>query len=208
MADQWLPQFAGKDVFGLEEKELFSGYSRICRYSFQHPLFSGGQSHSIHREVFLRPKAIAVLLLDPDQEQIVLIEQFRVGALSEPNGPWLLEIVAGVVDEHEDLEKAAFRETKEETGCTILSLLPVGAYLASPGVSNEKLFIYCGRVQAPKTGIYGLSEEGEDIKVHVLSIETAFQLLAQGKIVSAPAVIALQWLHINRFALRFPQEIE
>lgn len=206
MANQWLPQFTHKDLIKLEEKEMYSGYSRVVKYCIQHPLFIGGENRSQTLEAVLRPNAVAVLLYDPDAKKVVLIEQFRIGALNEAESPWLLEIVAGVVSPGEDLEVAARRETEEEAGCQILSLIPVCGYLTSPGYSNEKIFIYCGRVKASEAGgIYGLVEEGEDIKVHVLPIELAFKLMSDGKIGSSPTLIALQWLKINLSSLQFPQ---
>ncbi len=207
MITPWASQFRLQDLKILEEKEVFSGYSHIKQFTFQYPLFSGGTSQPIPREVIFRPSAVTVLLIDPAEKKVVLVEQFRAGALSNAAGPWLLELVAGVCEEGERPEETAYREVKEETGCEILSLIPICSYFTTPGISVEKIFIYCGKVKAPQLNhqTFGIVEEGEDIKVCVLSVDEVFQLLAEGKIVSSPALIGLQWLQLNFRTLHFPQ---
>jgi ADP-ribose pyrophosphatase len=208
MTIQWKPQFVKEDALIAGEELLFSGYGQIKKLDLQFPLFKGGLSNLVSRELYHRPPAVAVLLFDPEQSKVVMVEQIRMGAFSEDN-PWLLEIVAGVCDEGENRVETAYREVKEETGCTILSLLPIVHYLASPGISDEKIFIYCAQVVAPITGgVHGLAEEGEDIKVHVFSLEEVFELLSLGKIISGPAVVALQWLKLNYLSLHFPLHAE
>ena len=43
------------------------------------------------------------------------------------------------------------------------------------------------------TGIHGLACENEDIRVHVVSREQAYQWVEEGIIDNAASVIALQW---------------
>ena len=149
----------------------------------------------MQRECLERGQAVAVLLYDPKRDQVVLIEQFRLGALHAPDGPWLLEIVAGIVEPSEAKPDVACREALEEAGCKVLDLIPVCECFVSPGGASEMVTVYCGRVNAElAAGIHGLSEEHEDILVHVFSRTEALQLLHDGRICSAPTVIALQWL--------------
>ncbi|OGT63118.1 MAG: hypothetical protein A3E85_04030 [Gammaproteobacteria bacterium RIFCSPHIGHO2_12_FULL_45_12] len=73
----------------------------------------------------------------------------------------------------------------------------------SPGGSNERLHLFCGRIDASDVGgIHGLKEENEDIRALVLSREEAFSLLQEGRIKTSPAIISLQWLQLNRDSLR------
>lgn len=201
----WKPQFVKEEVAIIKEEILFSSYCQIKKWEMRFPLFNGGLSHPVSRELLHRPPAVAVLLYDPENDKIVLIEQIRMGAFNAEN-PWLLEIVAGVCDKEESREETACREVEEETGCRVLGLIPILSYWVSPGISDEKTFIYCAKILAPASeSVHGLAEEGEDIKVHVFSSEEAFALLASGNIVSSPAIIALQWLKLNRSSLHFPQ---
>lgn len=203
----WAPQFGQKDATLLEEVSLLSSYLEVKRMKFQYALFQGGVSKPVLREVILKPEAVAVLLIDPDKEQVILVEQFRTGALFHVDGPWLLELVAGVCDKNEDPKETVIREVKEETGCDVLSIVPICAYLTTPGISAEKIHVFYARIKAPihNHEIHGMAEEGENIKVWALSFDEALQLLAEGKIVSSPTVIGLQWLQINRASLYFPE---
>ena len=95
------------------------------------------------------------------------------------------------------------REAEEEAGCKITDLIPVHHYYSSPGSSNEKIQIYFARTETEGLGgIYGIDEEGEDIRVHIVSSETAFEWLDSGRIDSALPIIALQWFRLNRDSIR------
>lgn len=178
----------------------YDGFFRMEKYRLRHELFQGGWSPDITRECLERGHAVAVLLYDPDHDQVVLLEQFRVGALDFPGGPWLLEIVAGIMDDpDESAEEVARRETVEEAGCELLELLPICHYLVSPGGTSESITLFCGRVNATGiSGFRGLPEEHEDIRLHVVSRREALELLYAGRINSAAPIIALQWLELNR----------
>lgn len=181
----------------------YDGFFRMEKYRLRHELFQGGWSPDITRECLERGHAVAVLLYDPEQDQVVLLEQFRVGALEFPGGPWLLEIVAGIMDDpSETAEDVARRETVEEAGCELLDLLPICHYLVSPGGASESIRLFCGRINAAGIGgLRGLAEEHEDIRVHVVSRAEALDLLKAGRINSAAPIIALQWLELNRLGL-------
>ena len=86
------------DVEIIEKTVCYEGFFRIERYRLKHRLYNGSWSGEIVRELFERGHAAAVLPYDPVRDEVVLIEQFRVGALAAPGGPWLMEIVAGVID--------------------------------------------------------------------------------------------------------------
>ena len=182
---------------------VYNGFFRLERYRLRHRLFSGAWSHELAREVFERGHAAAVLPYDPGRDQVVLIEQFRVGALEAPGGPWLLEIVAGVIDAGETPVEVIRREAVEESGCTLQDIVPICEYLVSPGGTSERLTLFCGKVDASLAGgTHGLAEEGEDTRVVVLEFAEAVAHLQAGKISAAAPIIALQWLMLNREQLR------
>lgn len=192
-----------KDVEILDKTVCYKGFFRIDRYHLRYRLFNGDWSQPMTRELFERGHAAAVLPYDPVRDEVILIEQFRVGAMDVPDGPWLLEIVAGIIEPDEIAEDVVKRESVEEANCNISDLIPLYDYLASPGGMTERIALFCGRTDATLAGgVYGVIEEGEDIKVHVVSLETALQLLKSGKINSASAIIALQWLAFNRDLVR------
>ena len=190
--------------FDMVDKAIvYDGFFRLEKYRLRHELFAGGWSPEIGRECLERGHAVAVLPYDPQRDQVVMIEQFRIGALEQGNGPWLMEIVAGIIGPGESKLDVARREAMEEAGCELLDILPVCEYLVSPGGTSESITLYCGRVDAGGIGgVYGLAEEHEDIRVQVLSGDEALALLQSGRVLSATALIALQWLALHRAELR------
>ena len=107
------------DVEVLDRKTVCQSYFRIDRYRLKHRLFGGGWSAPVMREVFERGHSCACLLYDPKADVVILIEQFRAGAFAAGMGPWLIECVAGIIDEGETPEDVARRESGQECGCTV-----------------------------------------------------------------------------------------
>jgi ADP-ribose pyrophosphatase len=197
------PELTERDVEILERDEAYRGYFRIDRYRLRHRLHTGGWSGPMTREVFERGHAAAVLPYDPVLDSVVFIEQFRVGAYAAGRPPWLLEVVAGIIEAGETAESVVRREAVEEAGCEIRELVPIADYLVSPGGTSESVAIFCGRVDASRAGgIHGKAEEHEDIRVIVLPFAEAKKRLEEGMIDNATALISLQWLALNRDRLR------
>jgi ADP-ribose pyrophosphatase len=200
-----------KDVRVFVKNSPFKGYFRIDRYRLTHRLFEGGWSTPMTREVFERGHAVGVLLYDPDRDVVVLIEQFRIGAYAVQRAlkfrrrvsPWLMEVVAGIVETGESPEDVARRESLEEAGCEIRDLVHICDYMVSPGGSTETVILFCGRVRAPRHGsIHGIDAEHEDIRVHVVPSARALKWLDSGLACNSMIVIALQWFRLNRNLLR------
>ena len=187
----------------IEKTAVYNGYFRINRYLLRHELFAGGMSATIKREVFERGHAVGVLPYDPIRDEVVLIEQFRIGAYVANFAPWLTEIVAGIIEDGETPEDVAKRETLEEAGLTITELMPMCRYVGSPGGASESVQVFLGRVDATDAGgIHGLNSEDEDIRVQAMPWTEARALLDQGKITNALGLVALQWLALNRDDVR------
>ncbi|MGL0815863.1 ADP-ribose diphosphatase [Vibrio vulnificus] len=194
--------FTPEDVEVLSKEPLFQGFFKMIKYRFRHKLFAGGWSNVIEREMFERGHAAAMLPYDPIRDQVVLIEQIRVGAL-EHQHPWQLEIVAGMIDRDESAEAVVRREAQEEAGLEVGQLVSVVSYYPSAGGCSEKLDVFVGEVDASKAhGIHGLDYEDEDIRVHVMTREQAYDLVKQGKIENGASIIALQWLELNHLQLK------
>lgn len=192
-------QFSDQDVEILEQETAYQGYFRIDRYQLRHRLFAGGWSKSLPRELFERGHAAAAILYDPHRDQVVLIEQFRIGALRHQNNPWLFELIAGIMQPDETPLEVVHRETQEEAGLAILDIVPIYDYFVSPGGTSEKVALFCAKIDASQAGgIHGLAEEGEDIRVHVISATDAFAALTAGEISNAATIIALLWLRLNK----------
>jgi len=197
------PSLDSTDVEIIERKTLFQAYFRIDRYRVRHRLFAGGWSGEVVREVFERGHAAAVMPYDPRRDLVLLVEQFRVGALSAGRRPWVLEVPAGIIEADETAEEVARREVVEEAGVAVDTLELMYEFLATPGGSSETCALYCGRADLGKAGgIFGLPEEHEDIRVLVMPADAALKLMADGRVENATAIVALQWLALNRDRLR------
>lgn len=197
------PVFNNKDVKISKTEPLYRGFFKLIRYEFTHRLFEGGWSQTVSREILERGHAVAVLLYDPKCQEFVLIEQVRIGAMATSDSPWLMEVVAGMIDESELPEEVCRREAKEEAGVDILRLHKALSYLSSPGGTTERLHIYIGEVDATQAhGVHGLEYENEDILVRRVAVDDAIEWLNDGKIDNAAAVIALQWYLLNQQKLQ------
>lgn len=199
------PVLNQSDVRIADRKTVYQGFYQVQKVKLQHRLFQGGWSKVLDRELVLRLPAVAVLMYDATTDQVVLIEQFRVGAMTHEKGPWQLEMVAGMIDTLETPEQVAVRECKEESGAIIdqNDLELVCKYLVSSGGSNETLAIYCAPVDASQViGVHGLATEGEDIQVCVLERQALGQMLEQGKLTNAATIIAAQWLQQHYLRLQ------
>ncbi len=187
------------DIDIVKQTTCFQGFFRIDQYRLRHTLFGGGISEEMSRELFERGHAVAMLPYDPSLDQVVLIEQFRIGALHDPDGPWMTEIVAGMIAEGETAEAVALRESIEESGCEVTDLQRICRYYPSPGACSETIELFCGRVDASHAGgIHGLDEEHEDIRVISIGFEEAMSWVESGRLNSAAVIIALQWLAMNK----------
>lgn len=186
-----------------QRDNCFQGFYRLDKLHLRHELFAGGMGKPISRELFVRHDAVCVLPYDPLRDEVVLIEQFRVGAMGKVANPWLVEMVAGLIDKDEQPEEVAHREAQEEAGLVFSALWPITKYFPSPGGSDEYVHLYLGHCDSQGAGgLHGLEEEGEDIRVKVWAFEDALQAVRDGRIINAATIIAIQWLALNRDEVR------
>jgi len=197
------PTFNPDDVDVIERENVYQGFFTMQTLRLKHRLFRGGWSGEIKRELFVRGDAVAAVLYDPERDLIGLIEQFRVGALKEPLGPWCLEVVAGMIESGETTEEVMRREIGEEANVHNCQLEYICNYLSSPGGSDERLHLFCALCDLSDAGgVYGLEGENEDIRMLTFAADTVFDNLHDGRFNNAATLICLQWLQLNRSRLR------
>jgi ADP-ribose pyrophosphatase len=195
--DSWVAEYSNEDFEVTSKRLLAQSFFKFEEFNVKHKTFEG-ECITIQRDLLYKPNSVAVLLFDAKLKSIVLIEQFRIGAIDHPRSPWLLELVAGLVEPGESIEDVAKRETIEESGLVVDSLEHICKFSPSPGGVREYIDLYCAHVDASTAGgVHGLKGEGEDIKVHVFSLDTTLAMLGCGEIDNAPAIIALQWLQLK-----------
>jgi len=176
-----------------------NGFFKLNRYRLRHSSFHGGWCAEIERERLEQLAAVSVLLYDPLLDMLVLVEQFRIGLMDSTDPPWSIETVSGFCDKaHENAETVARREVVEETGCELKALTPIGEFYVSPGMSVERINLYCGWVDAGLAdGVHGLEHEGEEMRVVTLPRTQAVDQLFR-QLNTTSIVIALQWLEAHR----------
>ncbi len=187
----------------IARERCFNGFLRLVRYRLRHSLFVGGWGPVIERERIERLNAVAAILYDSLRDQIVMVEQFRIGALEHGQGAWTLEPVGGILNHGEQAEEVVRREAMEEAGMEIQELEHIDTYHVSPGTCADRVRLFCGRVHAAGAlGVHGIIEEGEETRVKVIDARQAILDLSSGRIDTSSAIIGIQWLALNRDRLR------
>lgn len=195
-----IQQFNQKDIEIIDEQTLYKGFFELRKVRFKHKLFAGGMSGVVTRELLVKGAAAAVIAYDPQKDSVILVEQVRIGAYQPESSqsPWLFELIAGMVEPGELPHEVALRESEEEAGVKVRNLKHCLSVWDSPGGVVERIHLFIGEVDSTEAkGIHGLAEENEDIRVHVINRETAYQWVCEGKINNGIAVMGLQWLQLN-----------
>lgn len=184
----------------IDKKLVYNGFFKMLKYRVKHALYDGGESKVYTREVLERGHAVAVLLHDPNKDEIVLIEQFRVGAIASEN-PWVIELVAGMVEIGESPEGVARREAEEECGAKVSELTFIAKYYNSVGGSSETTSLYYAQIDATHIeGVHGLEYENEDIKVVKMNSHHFINQLENNGFRSGALVAAGYWFKSIDFA--------
>ncbi len=198
-------------ILDLAEDYKFGDLFRVIRATLQYRRFDGHMSNSVTRINFERGDSVGVLLYDPDQDDVILVRQFRfpvyaglAPAARRGEGArraWLLEIVAGVQDKGLSVREVANKELLEEAGYKVKGeLQPVAVVYPSPGGTSERIHLFLGEVnadrQAAKGG--GVVAEGEDTQIVVYPFNVAMDLVSRGEINDAKTIIALQHLALRK----------
>lgn len=193
------------DIALAELRQPYAHFFSVEEYDLSFRRFDGGRSPAVTRAAFVSGDAVTVLPYDPLRDRVLLVEQFRAGPHARGDTqPWHLEAVAGRIDPGETPEQAARREAVEEAGLVLGDLLPVSSCYASPGAKTEFLYCYVGLCDLPDgaAGLFGLEDEAEDIRGHLVSFDAMMALVASGEIATAPVVLTIYWLALHRDRLR------
>ncbi len=161
---------------------------------FRVTLPAGPQTHDVVRA----GKVIALLPLDLERGEIVMIRQFRPAAHLANGKGELIEIVAGRVEPGEQLMETARRECQEEIGVTPSALVELFSYLPTPGLTDEEVTFFVAAVDASRVPERTHPTEGEYISVMRVPIDMALAALNEGSMHNGPLIVGLQWLALNR----------
>ncbi|MDF2432212.1 MAG: GDP-mannose pyrophosphatase NudK [Mucilaginibacter sp.] len=176
-------------------KETLSDKKYPLKYiTFEKP-GEDGTFHNLQKEVYFRPDAVAVLLIDEKQKKLLLTKQFRLAAfLNGSDSGYVIEACAGLIDDNETPEQTALREVEEETGYHVSELEKIAGAYSSPSGTTEFLHLFTGKYTSDKNHekTKGLKEEGESIELFELSFEEAREKLKQGEFKDIKTILLLQ----------------
>jgi ADP-ribose pyrophosphatase len=178
------------------------GFMRYERFGLS--INRGDEPALAQRRDVLRASRVAALLpVDLERGQLVLIRQFRLAAHLATGRGEMVEIVAGRIEPGEAALAAARRECMEEIAVAPDRLVELYSVLPTPGLTDEIVTFFLGFVDAAQVPARaGAAEEGEDTRPFVVSIDDAAAALEHGQVANGLLVTALQWLALHRGRLR------
>ncbi len=196
---------AAGDIVTHARRLPYAQFFAVEEYDLSWRRFDGAHSPTTTRAAFVSGDAVTVLPYDPKRDLVLVVEQIRAGPFARGDRQsWQIEAIAGRVDPFETPEQAARREAVEEAGLTLTELIPVAQYYPSPGAKTEFLYSYIALTHLPDgcAGVFGLAEEAEDIRGHLISFDRLMALVASGEIANAPLILTALWLQRERARLR------
>ena len=196
---------AAGDIVTHARRLPYAQFFAVEEYDLSWRRFDGAHSPTTTRAAFVSGDAVTVLPYDPKRDLVLVVEQIRAGPFARGDRQsWQIEAIAGRVDPFEMPEQAARREAVEEAGLTLTELIPVAQYYPSPGAKTEFLYSYVALTHVPDgcAGVFGLAEEAEDIRGHLISFDRLMALVASGEIANAPLILTALWLQRERARLR------
>lgn len=168
-------------------------------YTFQRT-DSKGKLLEKKNEIYFRPDAVTVLLVDKGKRKFMLTKQFRMATYLNGNvSGHLVEACAGIIDEGESPEQTAHREVGEETGYQIYNLRKIANVYTSAGGITEFQHLYIAEYESGKQDGEGggLEEEGEDIELVEMDFDEAREKLRKAEFIDAKTVMLLQHYFLN-----------
>jgi ADP-ribose pyrophosphatase len=198
-----MPNYRRVDI--RNQKRLLDAFFKVDDYSVSYERYDGKMSEYLSRLNFERGDAVGVLLFNVDTRSVVLVEQFKLPTLigrrrDDPatQDGWIVELTAGMIAARETAERAAIRETLEETGYQIGNPELICKFLSSPGGTSERIFLYFAKVtDAKRPGKDKIGVDDENIRVLEVSVNDLFDQLENGEIDDPKLAIAAYWLKDN-----------
>jgi len=184
----------------------YLGFFALNQINLKYPYFSQRISDTKKRVILMGSEASLILPYDPVHDKVLLIEQFRIGPFCRGDrAPWVYEPVAGMIEFGEKPEEAAKREVYEEAGIQVNKLVKINSGYPNPGEATTYFYNYIGLVDLSdySPGIYGLKEEGEDIRTHIFDFELVLDWCRSDKLRVLPLNTMILWLALNKNRLSY-----
>ena len=185
-------------------KREYLGFFALNQVDLKYPFFDNSTSGVKSRTILMGSEASLILPYDPILDKVLLVEQFRIGPFCRGDkAPWVYEPVAGMIEFGEKPEDAAKREVFEEAGIQVTNLVKINSGYPNPGEATTYFYNYIGIVDLSdySPGIYGVRDEGEDIRTHVCDFKEVFNWSISNKLRVLPLNTMVLWLALNKLKL-------
>lgn len=189
------PPSEPRAVIVQEKRRVFDGFFKIDRalVSYRDEF---GAAEAVPIEVFERGDSVGAMLHDPVRGVVILTEQFRYPTYEKGPG-WMIEIVAGSIEEGETAEDCIRREMREEIGYEIDALEFISRFYVSPGGASERIFLfYCAvnETHLKDPAARGLAHQNERVSRIEMPEEEFFSAIETGVVQDAKSIVAGLWL--------------
>ena len=178
---------------------LSDGWTTLKNTTFEYQR-ANGEWQTQHRETYDRGNGATLLPYNLAKRTVVLVKQFRYPAYVNGYDDLMIEAAAGLLD-NASPENRIRAEAEEETGYRLGEIKKVFEAFMSPGSVTEKLHFFVAEyessMQVGSGG--GIADEGEDIEVLELPIDSALAMIADGRIADAKTIMLLQYAALNIF---------
>ena len=182
-------------------KREYLGFFALNQVDLKYPFFDNSTSGLKSRTILMGSEASLILPYDPILDKVLLVEQFRIGPFCRGDkAPWVYEPVAGMIEFGEKPEDAAKREVFEEAGIQVTNLVKINSGYPNPGEATTYFYNYIGIVDLSdySPGIYGVRDEGEDIRTHVIDFKKVLSWSISNKLRVLPLTTMVLWLALNK----------
>ncbi len=198
----WLSQAVGIDrgmtssrveIYG--RRTVLEGFLSVEEAELRFERYDGTMSRTVRRMSVHRGNSVAAVIVKLPERDVLLVEQFKFPTFDAGPG-WIVELVAGMVDEGESEPDAIRREIREEIGHEVAAVEQIADFYLSPGGSSERVTLFYAEVSDATVvdAGGGAAGSGEDIVTRVVAHADVEGLVASGGVHDAKTLVGLQWL--------------
>ena len=152
------------------------------RFSVVRRSYSTAAGAQTDRDTIQHPGAVTILPWI-DRDQICLVRNYRIAVQAT-----LWELPAGTLEPGEPPEVTARRELAEETGYRCQQLSKLHEFFMSPGILNERMFLFLATDLT--AGPIDL-DPGEEIETAVVTWDKALAMADRGEIQDAKSLVGI-----------------
>ncbi|UXY15798.1 NUDIX hydrolase [Chitiniphilus purpureus] len=202
-----LPSIPTGEVNLIESSDVAGNVIDCTELHVLYPRYGGERTQPMCFHVANTEDLVAAVLHHAQSDQLVLVQQFRPAALLRDGACrstwnqqlWQTEVVAGALPCGADPESVIRQEILEETGCRIANLTQVCEFYVNPALLASRVYLYfCEIAELPTVELHGREDEGEDIRVLTISVDTAIEWAVSGRLHNSLTLLAISLFAVER----------